>query len=255
MTSEKVAIMPCLDLRDGRVVKGIQFSDIIDAGDPVECAKAYCQEGADELTLLDITATLERRSAMTDTVAQVAAVANIPFTVGGGIADLKSAEKILNAGADKVSISSAAYRKPELIPQLIKEFGGKAITVAIDLDLNNTMPSGYEVFIDGGKTATGTDALEWAKKIDSYGVEVILPTSKAGDGSKSGYDLHLISMLAENCQAKIVASGGAGTEKHFLEAAKAGAKILLAASVFHFQIINIAKLKKYLKENGIKVKA
>ncbi len=249
-----IRIMPCLDMRDGRVVKGVHFVDITDAGDPVQCARAYCEAGADELAMLDITATVENRGTMLEVVRNVAEVCSIPFTVGGGISDVAGAGQVLKAGADKVSVSSAAFRKPELIPALLKEFGSDAVTIAIDLDVNARMPSGYEVYIDGGRTATGFDAVEWAKKIDDSGVKVILPTSKAGDGARTGYDLPVISAMAKHCKAGIVASGGAGKLEHFLEAARAGAQILLAASVFHFHTIDIAELKQYLHKNGIAVR-
>ena len=213
---KRLTIMPCLDMQNGRVVKGVHFVDIADAGDPVACASAYCAAGADELAMLDITATVENRKTLVDVVKKVAEVCTVPFTVGGGIHDVESARAVLSAGANKVSTSSAAFRNPELIPQLIKEFGSAAVTVAIDLDVNPAMPSGYEVYIDGGRTATGTDAVEWAKKVDDFGVEVILPTSKAGDGARTGYDIPVIQAMAQACQAKIVASGGAGKMEHFL---------------------------------------
>ena len=246
-----VKIMPCLDMQNGRVVKGVHFVDIADAGDPVECARAYCAAGADELALLDITATVENRGTLLDVVKRVSEACTVPFTVGGGISDVASAEKVLKAGANKVSTSSAAFRNPELIPAMIREFGADAVTVAIDVDVNESLPSGYEVYIDGGRTGTGYDALEWAKRVDGYGVKVILPTSKAGDGAKTGYELPLIKAMAQACSAEIVASGGAGTMEHFLEAAQAGATVLLAASVFHFHMIDIPELKKYLSANGI----
>lgn len=249
-----VSIMPCLDMQNGRVVKGVHFVDIQDAGDPVECAKAYCEAGADELALLDITATVENRQTMLDVVKNVAAVTTIPFTVGGGISDVASAAAVLEAGADKISTSSAAFRKPEIIGQMVDEFGPDKVTVAIDVDVNPAMPSGYEVYIDGGRTPTGTDAIEWAKKVDGFGVPVILPTSKAGDGAQTGYDLPVIRAMAQACSADIVASGGAGKMEHFLQAVQAGATILLAASVFHFHLIDIPELKRYLKENGIAVR-
>ncbi|MFP4194918.1 MAG: imidazole glycerol phosphate synthase subunit HisF [Desulfosalsimonas sp.] len=248
-----VRIMPCLDMQNGRVVKGVHFVDIRDAGDPVECARAYCAAGADELALLDITATVEGRATMTDVVRRVADVSTVPFTVGGGISDVKSAELILEAGADKVSTSSAAFRKPELIPEMVKAFGPDKVTVAIDVDINPEMPSGYEVYVDGGRTATGADAVQWAKRVDGYGVPVILPTSKAGDGARTGYDLPVIRALKQAVSAEIVASGGAGELSHFHEAAEAGATILLAASVFHFGIIDIGELKNHLQKNGIPV--
>jgi len=249
----EILIMPCLDMQNGRVVKGVHFVDIHDAGDPVQCAKAYCQAGADELAMLDITATVEGRRTMVDVVRRVAEAATVPFTVGGGISDVASAAAVLQAGADKVSVSSAAFRKPELVGELIREFGAK-VTVAIDVDQNPAMPSGYEVYIDGGRTATGADAVEWAKRVDGYGVPVILPTSKAGDGARTGYDLPVIRAMAQAVNAQIVASGGAGTLEHFLEAVQAGATILLAASVFHFGVIQIPQLKEYLGGKGVRVR-
>lgn len=251
---ETVEIMPCLDMRAGRVVKGVHFVDIADAGDPVECAEAYCRAGADQLAMLDINATVENRGTLLDVVRRTADAVTVPFTVGGGISDAAGAKAVLEAGADSISVSSAAFRKPELLSELVREFGASRITAAIDVDRNPAMPSGYEVYIDGGRTATGFDAVEWARKADDSGVGIILPTSKAGDGAKTGYDLPLIRALASVCRAKIVASGGAGTMEHFLDAARAGASILLAASVFHFHMIDIQKLKKYLAENGVPVR-
>jgi len=247
----KVCIMPCLDMQKGRVVKGVHFVDIRDAGDPVESARAYCEAGADELALLDITATVENRETMLEVVRKVAEVAIVPFTVGGGIKDEKSAEAVLEAGADKVSTSSAAFRDPDVIGRMVKEFGSERITVAIDVDRNDSLPSGYEVYIDGGRTATGADAIEWARKVSGYGVGCILPTSKATDGAKTGYDLPLIEKTVEVTEAPVVASGGAGTMEHFYEAAQAGASILLAASVFHFGEIKIPELKQYLRGKGL----
>ncbi len=248
-----VKIMPCLDMRNGRVVKGVQFVDIRDAGDPVECARVYCAAGADELALLDITATVENRGTMLDVVSRVAEATTIPFTVGGGISDVQSAAAVLRAGADKVSTSSAVFRQPELIGQMVKEFGDGKVTVAIDVARNPAMPSGYEVWIDGGRTATGSDAMEWAKKVNGFGVKTILPTSKTTDGVKTGYDLPLIRQIKAATQAEIVASGGAGKLEHFLEAVEAGATVLLAASVFHFNMIGIQDLKAYLRSNGVKL--
>jgi len=249
-----VSIMPCLDMRNGRVVKGVHFVDIRDAGDPVECAKAYCRAGADELAMLDITATVENRPTMLEVVKKVAKVTTIPFTVGGGICDVASAAAVLEAGADKISTSSAAFRKPKIVREMVAEFGPEKVTVAIDVDRNESLPSGYEVYIDGGRTATGADAVEWAKKVDGFGVPVILPTSKAGDGARTGFDLPVIRAMADVCSAEIVASGGAGKMEHFLEAVEAGATILLAASVFHFGIIAIPQLKDYLRGQGVKLR-
>jgi cyclase len=251
--SNIVKIMPCLDVQNGRVVKGVQFADIRDAGDPVECARFYCEAGADEIAMLDITATLENRAAMIDTVKKVADAVTVPFSVGGGIRDVTSAEAILKAGADKVSISSAAFRNPLIIAEMVKEFGSEKVIVAVDAAANELMPSGYEVCIDGGKTATAADVVEWIKKIDDYSVKTVLPTSKTADGGKRGYDLSLIKKIRETVSigVDIIASGGAGTLLHFKEAAEAGASILLAASVFHFKTIGIRELKEYLRDNGI----
>ncbi len=249
-----ISIMPCLDMQNGRVVKGVHFIDIRDAGDPVECAKAYCRAGADELALLDITATVENRPTMLEVVKNVAKATTVPFTVGGGIRDVASAAEVMEAGADKVSVSSAAFRTPEIIPEMIAEFGPEKVTVAIDVDVNESLPSGYEVYVDGGRTATGADAIEWAKKVDGYGVSIILPTSKVGDGAKTGYDLPVIKAMADACSATIVASGGAGSLEHFYEAVEAGATVLLAASVFHFHMIDIQELKDYLRSRGVQVK-
>lgn len=240
-------------MQDGRVVKGVHFINIKDVGDPVQCAKAYCAAGADELALLDITATVEGRATMVDVVKRVSEAATVPFTVGGGIIDVKTAGTVLSAGADKISTSSAAFRNPKIIAEMIKEFGADKITVAIDVDRNRALPSGYEVYIDGGRTATGCDAVEWAKKLEGFGVKVILPTSKAGDGAQTGYDLGIIRQIANSTSADVVASGGAGRLEHFYEAVEAGASILLAASVFHFQMIKICDLKRYLRAKGVNI--
>ena len=251
--NRRVSIMPCLDMKDGRVVKGVHFIDIRDAGDPVECARAYCQAGADELAMLDITATVEGRATMLDVIRRVAPAVTVPFTVGGGIKDIASAEAVLAAGANKVSVSSAAFRNPSVIAEMVKQFGPDRVTVAIDVDRNQALPSGYEVYIDGGRTATGADAIEWARKVDGFGVSVILPTSKAGDGARTGFDLPVIRAIADVVSAQVVASGGAGRLEHFVEAVQAGATNLLAASVFHFHIIDIPDLKQYLRGQGVAV--
>ncbi len=250
---QPIRIMPCLDMQNGRVVKGVHFVDIRDAGDPVECARAYCEKGADELALLDITATVEGRATMLDVVKRVAGVTTVPFTVGGGISDVASAEAVLAAGADKVSTSSAAFRRPDVIRDMVEALGPERVTVAIDVDRNAAMPSGYEVYIDGGRTATGADAIEWARRVDGHGVPVILPTSKAGDGARTGYDLPVIRAIKAAVSAEVVASGGAGSLEHFYDAAQAGATILLAASMFHFGVIEIGALKEYLHDRGVSV--
>lgn len=252
--NKQLVIMPCLDMMNGRVVKGVNFVNIKDAGDPVECCRAYCAAGADEIAMLDITATVQGRATMLDVVRRVAEVKTVPFTMGGGISSVAAAEEVLKAGADKISTSSAAFRKPELIAEMIKEFGAEKVTVAIDVAQNGAMPSGYEVFIDGGRTATGVDALEWARKVDGFGVKCILPTSKSTDGARTGFDLPLIRMIRKITDADVVASGGAGTMQHFADAAAAGANVLLGASVFHFNVIAIPELKKFLKDAGFEVR-
>ena len=252
--SKPLIIMPCLDMRAGRVVKGVNFVDIKDAGDPVECCKAYCAAGADELAMLDITATVEGRKTMLEVTRKVADAVSVPFTMGGGISSVQAAADVLAAGADKFSTSSAVFRDPAMIGEMVREFGAEKVTVAIDVAQNAGMPSGYEVFIDGGRTATGKDAVEWAKQVDGYGVKCILPTSKSTDGVRTGYDLPLIRKIREVTTADVVASGGAGTMEHFAEAAEAGATILLAASVFHFHVIGIPELKRFLKDRGFAVR-
>ncbi len=251
--TQPVRIMPCLDMRDGRVVKGVRFVEIRDAGDPVACCLAYCKAGADELAMLDITATVEGRQTLLEVVKRVAAVATVPFTVGGGIRDVASAAAVIEAGANKVSTSSAAFRRPEVIAEMVRAFGPERITVAIDAAQNPSLPSGYEVYIDGGRTATGADAVEWARQVAGFGVRAILPTSKSTDGVRTGYDLPLIRAITAATSAEVVASGGAGTLAHFKEAADAGASVLLAASVFHFNVIAIPDLKRYLREQGVAV--
>lgn len=250
-----LVIMPCMDMIAGRVVKGVRFVDIKDAGDPVECCQAYCKAGADEIAMLDITATIESRSTLLDVTRRVADVVTVPFTMGGGISSVRAAEEVLNAGANKFSTSSAVFRTPMMIREMVKEFGPKTVTVAIDVMQNPAMPSGYEVYIDGGNTATGKDAIEWAKIVNDFGVGCVLPTSKSTDGVRTGYDLPLIRKMRETVRPEVdvVASGGAGTMEHFAEAAEAGANILLAASVFHFNVIGIPELKAFLKEKGLKV--
>jgi len=243
--------MPCLDMKNGRVVKGIQFVDLKDAGDPVECARAYCAAGADELAMLDITATVEGRATMLEVVRKVAEATTVPFTVGGGIKDVAAAEAVLKAGANAVSISSAAFRKPDVIQAMVREFGAAKVTAAIDVAANAKLPSGYEVYIDGGRTATGADAIEWVRRLDGFGVGTLLPTSKTTDGMRTGYDLPLICKIKAASAIPIVASGGAGTLEHFYEAVQAGATILLAASVFHFGIISIPELKEFLRKRGV----
>ncbi len=252
--AQPVVIMPCLDMRHGRVVKGVRFEDIRDAGDPAACCEAYCRAGADEIAMLDITATAEGRPTLLDVVRRVAAVATVPFTVGGGISDVGSAAAVLAAGATKLSTGSAAFRRPGTIGEMVREFGARRVTVAIDVGHNAGLPSGYEVYINGGRVATGCDAVEWARRVADAGVRTILPTSKCADGVRNGYELPLIRAIKEATGAAVVASGGAGRLEHFKEAVEAGASVLLAASVFHFKVIAIPELKRYLRSAGIAVR-
>ena len=249
-----IKIMPCLDMKNGRVVKGVHFVDIKDAGDPVQNAAFYQQEGADELAMLDIAATLENRKTRLEWVRQVAAVIDIPLTVGGGINSLEDIEMVLAAGADNVSMNSAAVGNPDLVRQAAQKFGSDKITVAIDARRNAGMPSGFELVVSGGTKPVGKDAIAWAGQCQELGAGVILPTSMDGDGTLAGYDLLFTRAVADVVKVPVVASGGAGTLEHFYEGVvKGGAGILLAASVFHFRTFSIRQVKTYLREKGLKV--
>lgn len=249
-----VKIMPCLDMKNGRVVKGIHFTDLRDAGDPVGNASFYQQEGADELAMLDIAATVENRKTRVEWVRNVSSVIHIPLTVGGGISSLGDIEEVLEAGAEKVSINSAAVKRPELISEAAKKFGAECITVAIDARRNKEMPSGFELVISGGTQPVGKDAVEWAKQCEGLGASVILPTSMDGDGTQSGYDLGYTRAISESVNLPVVASGGAGKIEDFSDAViKGKAKILLAASVFHFRILSIRQVKEHLQGQGIEI--
>ena len=249
-----VKIMPCLDMKDGRVVKGIHFVDLRDAGDPVENAAFYQSEGADELAMLDIAATLENRKTRLAWVESVSAVIDIPLTVGGGIASLKDIELVLQAGADKVSMNSAAVRDPDLVRQAAETFGSDAITVAVDARRNDDMPSGFELVISGGTKPVGKDAIAWAKRCQELGAGIILPTSMDGDGTLAGYDIAFTRAISDAVDLPVVASGGAGTLEHFYEGVvEGGVQVLLAASVFHFRTFSVRQVKEYLHERGIPV--
>lgn len=249
-----VRIIPCLDMKEGRVVKGVHFVDLEDAADPVEAAKAYSDGGADEIAFLDITATVEKRRTMFDVLAKVAEVVNVPLTVGGGIKSLDDVQQALESGASCASISSAAFRDPDMVKEAVQHFGSDKIIVAVDADANDACPSGREVYIDGGRTATGKDAVEFAREMAGLGVGQILPTSKATDGTKDGYDIQLTRAIADATGLPVIASGGAGTLEHFYEAVAEGhAAAVLAASVFHFGIFTIAQVKEYLNERGVPV--
>lgn len=249
-----VKIMPCLDMKNGRVVKGVHFVDIKDAGDPVENARFYQEEGADELAMLDIAATVENRSTRLEWVRNVSAAISIPLTVGGGIGSLKDVDAVLEAGAAKVSMNSAAVKDPKLIEKAAKKIGSERVTVAIDARRNSAMPSGFEVVVSGGTKPAGRDAAHWAKHCQELGAGIILPTSMDGDGTLTGYDIEFTRAIADAVTVPVVASGGAGTLEHFYDAVvKGGAHILLAASVFHFRTFSIRQVKEFLKERGISV--
>jgi len=249
-----IKIMPCLDMKDGRVVKGVHFVNIREAGDPVENAAFYQKEGADELAMLDIAATLENRKTRLEWVKKVSAVITIPLTVGGGISSFEDIELTIGAGADNVSMNSAAVKSPELVREAAKRFGSEKITVAIDARRNKAMPSGFELVVSGGTKPVGKDAIEWAKMCRDLGAGVILPTSMDGDGTLAGYDLEFTKAIADVVAVPVVASGGAGTLEHFYEGVvRGGASVLLAASVFHFRTFTIKQVKSYLKERGLNV--
>lgn len=246
-------IIPCLDVMNGRVVKGVNFVNLIDAGDPVEAAKAYNESGADELVFLDITATHENRNTVVDMVSKVADQVFIPFSVGGGIRTTEDIRAILSAGADKVSLNSAAVLHPELIREASEKFGSQCIIVAIDVKKQED--GHYEVFISGGRTPTGLDAVEWAKKVVELGAGEILLTSMDKDGTKSGYDIDITEKISSAVSVPVIASGGAGNMEHFYDAiVLGGAEAVLAASLFHFGEITIRDLKAYLHKKGISVR-
>ena len=244
-------IIPCLDVNNGRVVKGVNFVNLIDAGDPVEVAKIYNDSGADELCFLDITASFENRDTIVHVVESVAKQLFIPLTVGGGIRKLDDISRLLNVGCDKVSINSAAISNPNLIDEAAKKFGSQCVVVA--LDVKKTGES-YNIFIHGGRTDTGIDAYKWAKEVESRGAGEILLTSMDCDGTKNGFDLEVTGKISKMLKIPVIASGGAGNMEHIKEAFECGADAALAASIFHFGEIEICDLKKYLAKNGIKVR-
>jgi len=248
----KKRIIPCLDIKDGRTVKGVNFVGLRDAGDPVELARAYSDSGADELVFLDITATVEGRNTMLQLVEAVGQVLNIPFTVGGGISSIEDVSRMLMAGADKVSINSAAVRRPELIRELADRFGSQCIVVAIDAGL---VEEEWKVFVRGGRTATEKGALDWAREVAALGAGEILLTSMANDGTKAGFALDLTRKVSEAVGIPVIASGGAGKVDHFQDVFTLGrADAALAASIFHFGEIPIPTLKSFLKSKNIPVR-
>ena len=247
-------IIPCLDVKDGRVVKGVNFVNLIDAGDPVECAKVYDRAGADELVFLDITASSDNRHTVCDMVKKVAKEVFIPFTVGGGIRTVEDFREILNAGADKVSVNSAAIKRPELIYEAAEKFGSQCVVLAVDAKRREN-GMGWEIYLNGGRVNTGIDALEWIKKAEKLGAGEILLTSMDKDGTKSGYDNDLNRAVSQMVNIPVIASGGAGNMEHFYDAFNEGkADAVLAASLFHFKEIEIIDLKKYLKSKNISVR-
>lgn len=245
-------IIPCLDIKGGRVVKGTNFLNLRDAGDPVESAQRYCVEGADELVLLDISATTEERGTTVSVVRQVAHVLDIPFTVGGGVRTLSDVSALLSAGADKVSINSAAVMKPHLIDELAREFGSQCIVVAVDTRETDRQ---HEVFIGGGRSATGINTVQWVQQVSERGAGEILLTSINQDGRQEGFALKITRLVDDVVRIPVIASGGAGTQQHFRQVFETGAAdAALAASVFHDKKIEIAKLKEYLSKNGVEVR-
>ena len=247
-------IIPCLDIHNGRVVKGVNFVNLRDAGDPVEIAKVYNQAGADELVFLDITATHEARATVLDLARRVAETVFIPFTIGGGIRTVEDFRLLLKEGADKISINSSAIRNPRLISDAADKFGRQCVVVAIDAKRRED-GSGFNVFINGGRIDTGMDALEWAMQADKLGAGEILLTSMDCDGTKAGYDLELTRLISEHVSVPVIASGGAGTMEHFKDALTAGkADAALAASLFHFREIEINDLKEYLHKENVPVR-
>jgi cyclase len=241
-------IIPCLDVKDGRVVKGVNFVNLRDAGDPVENALIYDKEGADELVFLDITASYEKRKTIIDVARRVAEVVFMPFTVGGGIGSLEDIRELLAAGCDKVSINTAAVKKPQFIKDAARKFGSQCIVVAIDA-------KHWQVYINGGRTPTGIDAVKWAKKVESLGAGEILLTSMDADGTKNGYDIELTRKISESVNIPVIASGGCGSLEDFYEVLTKGkADAALAASVFHYKEFTIGQVKDYLKEKGLVVR-
>ena len=248
----KKRIIPCLDIKDGRTVKGINFVDIKDAGDPIELAKKYILEGADELVFLDITATIEKRKTLAALVEKIAKEINIPFTVGGGINTVEDAANIIKAGADKISINSSAVKNPSLIKEIADRFGSQAVVVAVDTKFEN---NNWFVYVNGGKVATGITTIDWVKQAEQLGAGEILLTSMNNDGTKQGFAIDITNAVSASINIPVIASGGAGTKEHFVDVFKnTKATGALAASIFHFSEIPIPVLKQYLKDQNINIR-
>ncbi len=250
-------IIPCLDVKDGRVVKGVQFVELRDAGDPVEAAEAYDAQGADELTFLDITASSDKRNIILDVVARTAERVFMPLTVGGGVREIADIRNLLNAGADKVSINTAAVHRPEFVREAAERFGSQCIVVAIDARrVPGSDPARWEVYTHGGRNPTGIDALEWAARMESYGAGEILLTSMDCDGTKNGYDIPLTRAISDRVEIPVIASGGVGNLEHIREGlVEGGASAALAASIFHFREYTIGECKDYLRQKGVAVRS
>lgn len=251
-----VRVIPCLDVDAGRVVKGVEFVDITDAGDPVELARRYDAEGADELVFLDITASSDRRDTTLEIVRRTAEEVFIPFTIGGGIRSAEDARRLLRAGADKVSVNTAAVQRPDLVREIAEEFGSQCAVVAIDARRSSlgSLPSGFEVVTHGGRTPTGLDAIEWGSEAEALGAGEILLTSMDRDGTKEGFDLPLTGAMSAAVNVPLIASGGVGDLDHLAEGVRAGADAVLAASIFHYRIHSIAEAKRVMAEAGVCVR-
>jgi len=248
-------IIPCLDVKDGRLVKGVNFVNLKDVGDPAENAAAYCDAGADELAFLDITATIENRKTLIDAVRRTVERISIPLTVGGGIRSVDDARALMDLGVAKVSVNTAAVRNPEVVRELAEEFGGQKVTVAIDTRSSERLPSGFEAVVRGGTEGAGIDAVEWAKKAETLGAGAILPTSIDTDGAQTGYDIPMTRAIADAVNLPVIASGGAGTLEHLDEAITEGhADAVLVASIAHFGKYTIRQMKEYLAGRGIPVR-
>lgn len=250
-----IKIVPCLDTKDGRLVKGVNFVNLRDIADPAEVAEKYCADGADELVLLDITATVEGRKTLLDVVRRTVERINVPLTVGGGIRSLEDMQELFNIGVAKCSVNTAAVKNPELVREAAREFGSERITVAIDARRNAQMPSGFEVVVNGGRTPVGRDAVDWAKECQDLGAGTILPTSMDADGTQSGYDIEMTRAIAQAVSIPVIASGGAGTLDHLVEVVvQSGVAAVLVASLFHYGKYTVREAKEYMASKGIRVR-